>query len=32
MITLRDTRYQGFNDGLHYASQVLQGEEKCSLD
>jgi len=32
MTTTRDTRYQGFNDGLVYAADVLQGEENCSLD
>lgn len=25
-------RRQGFNDGLHYASKVLSGDENCSLD
>lgn len=30
--TTRDVRRQGFNDGLHYASKVLSGEESCSLD
>jgi hypothetical protein len=30
--TARDLRRQGFNDGLHYASKVLAGEETCSLE
>ena len=30
--TTREVRHQGFNDGLHYASKVLAGEESCSLD
>lgn len=33
MTTPQDTLHgQGFNEGLHYAAQVLQGEESCSLD